>query len=136
MIRVATATDIDAVLELWDTAGPPSKSLPDTTAGVVALLERDPGALLVAVDDGVLVGTVIVTFDGWRCYLYRMAVAPSHRRRGIGRALVDAAEARVRSLGGIRADALTLKDDEAARAYWRSLGYEPDNRLVRWGKRL
>ncbi len=136
MIRVGTAADIDAVLALWDTAGPPSKSLPDTEAGVLALLARDPEALLVAEADGEVVGTVIVTFDGWRCYLYRMAVAVSHRRRGIGRALVDAAEARIRELGGVRADALTLKDDEAARAYWHSLGYEPDLRLVRWGKRL
>lgn len=136
MIRTATAADVDAVLALWGTAGPPSKSLPDTEAGVLALLDRDPGALLVAEEEGEVVGTVIVTFDGWRCYLYRMAVAVSHRRRGIGRALVDAAEARIRELGGVRADALTLKDDEAARAYWRTLGYEPDLRLVRWGKRL
>ena len=136
MIRIATAADIDAVLALWDRAGPPSKSLPDTPAGILALLDRDPGALLVAEVDGEVVGTVIVTFDGWRCYLYRMAVAVSHRRRGIGRALVDAAEVRIRELGGVRADALTLKDDEAARAYWHSLGYEPDLRLVRWGKRL
>ncbi|MDQ3757014.1 MAG: GNAT family N-acetyltransferase [Actinomycetota bacterium] len=136
MIRTATANDIDAVLALWDTSGPPSKSLPDTEAGVLALLDRDPGALLLAEDDGAVVGTVVVTFDGWRCYMYRMAVAHSHRRRGIGRALVAAAEARIRDLGGVRADALTLTDDEAARAFWHSVGYEPDNRLTRWGKLL
>ena len=136
MIRTATAADVDAVLALWDTAGPPSKSLPDTPTGVLALLARDPEALLVAEEEGKVIGTAIVTFDGWRCYIYRMAVAVSHRRRGIGRALVGAAEARIRELGGVRADALTLKDDEAARAYWHSLGYGPDLRLVRWGKLL
>jgi ribosomal protein S18 acetylase RimI-like enzyme len=136
VIRTATAADVEAVLALWDTSGPPSKSLPDTEAGVLALLDRDAGALLLAEVDGEVVGTVIVTFDGWRCYLYRMAVAHSHRRQGIGRALVAAAEARIRELGGVRADALTLKDDAAAQAYWRSLGYEPDMRLLRWNKRL
>jgi len=136
VIRTATAADVDAVLALWDTAGPPSKSLPDTPTGVLALLARDPEALLVAEEEGKVIGTAIVTFDGWRCYIYRMAVAVSHRRRGIGRALVGAAEARIRELGGVRADALTLKDDEAARAYWHSLGYGPDLRLVRWGKLL
>ena len=136
MIRTATAADIDAVLALWDTAGPPSKSLPDTPTGVLALLARDPEALLVAEEDGEIVGTAIVTFDGWRCYVYRMAVAHSHRRRGIGRALVEAAEARIRGLGGVRLDALILKQDEDAQAYWSSLGYEPDLRLERWGRRL
>lgn len=136
MIRTAVAEDIPAVLALWDTAGPPSKSLPDTPDGVLRLLERDPEALLVAEEDGEIVGTAIVTFDGWRCFVYRMAVATSHRRRGIGRALVTAAEERIRGLGGVRADILILKDDEQARAYWGRLGYVPDLRLERWNKKL
>ena len=136
MIRNATPADIDAVLALWDTAGPPSKSLADTDEGVRRLLGRDPDALLVCEEDGEIVGTAVVTFDGWRCFVYRMAVATTHRRRGIGGALVAAAEERIRGLGGVRADILILKDDEQARAFWGSLGYVPDLRLERWNKTL
>jgi ribosomal protein S18 acetylase RimI-like enzyme len=136
VIRNATAADIPAVLTLWDTAGPPSKSLADTEEGVGRLLRRDPDALLVYEEDGEIVGTAIVTFDGWRCFVYRMAVATSHRRRGIGRALVAAAEERIRGVGGVRADILILKDDKQARAFWGRLGYVPDLRLERWNKTL
>jgi ribosomal protein S18 acetylase RimI-like enzyme len=136
VIRTATDDDVDAVLALWDHAGPPSKSLPDTEDGILRLLARDPDALLVYEEGGEIVGTAIVTFDGWRCFVYRMAVATSHRRRGVGRALVTAAEERIRGLGGIRADILILKDDAQARSFWGSLGYEPDLRLERWNKRL
>lgn len=135
MIRRGTAADVDAVLRLWKEAGSPP-SVTDHEAGVRGLLERDPEALLVAEDDGEVVGTLIVAFDGWRSYLYRTAVAATHRRRGVGRALVAAAEERARRLGGPRMDALVLDDDPEAQAFWRCLGFVPDERLTRWGKRL
>ncbi|HEX5371017.1 MAG TPA: GNAT family N-acetyltransferase [Dehalococcoidia bacterium] len=37
--------------------------------------------------EGAVVGTFIVTFDGWRGNMYRLAVLPSLHRRGIARRL-------------------------------------------------
>ncbi|NEE56178.1 GNAT family N-acetyltransferase, partial [Streptomyces sp. SID8455] len=66
----------------------------DDGDGVARLVERDPDALILAERDGTLVGTVIAGFDGWRCHLYRLAVHPEQRRRGVGGALLAAAEER------------------------------------------
>jgi ribosomal protein S18 acetylase RimI-like enzyme len=135
-IRPATRDDIDAVLALWVRAATPP-SMYDDAAGVQRLLERDPDALLVAEDDdGALVGSVIAGFDGWRCHLYRMAVDPAARRRGVGRDLVDAAETRFRSLGGIRADGVVLEDNGDAHAFWSAAGYERNGGVARWERRL
>ncbi|MBS2539095.1 GNAT family N-acetyltransferase, partial [Catenulispora sp. NF23] len=102
------------------------------------LLARDPEALLLAVDPATaeLVGTVIAGWDGWRCHLYRLAVHPDRRRAGIGRLLVDTAEARFRAVGGARADAMVLDDNDLAHRAWRAGGYVPQAEWSRWVKAL
>ena len=69
-----------------------------------------------------IVCTVIAGWDGWRCHLYRLAVAPHRRREGIGRQLVAAAEERFGVLGGTRADAMVLDDNADAHAVWSAGG--------------
>jgi len=63
-------------------------------------------------------------------------VAPEHRGRGIARILVGAAEDRFRRLGGTRADALVLVDNELAIPAWRAYGYRPHPEWARWIKSL
>ncbi|MFG3122695.1 GNAT family N-acetyltransferase [Streptomyces sp. NPDC048201] len=134
-IRHATAGDIDAVLRFWGEAAE-GTSISDDHAGVARLIERDPQALLLAELDGALVGTVIAGFDGWRCSAYRLAVHPGHRRRGLARALLSAAEERFAALGGRRVDAMVLVRNESAHHAWRAAGYGPEERWRRWVKPL
>lgn len=135
-IRTARPSDVDAVLDFWRTAAE-GRSVSDDRAGVAGLVGRDPGALLLAeAPDGTLVGSVIAGWDGWRCHLYRLAVHPAHRRRGIAAALLEAAERRFEAAGGRRGDAMVLDRNETAHPAWRSAGYAPDPGWSRWTKRL
>ncbi|MFF1282612.1 GNAT family N-acetyltransferase [Streptomyces sp. NPDC058299] len=134
-IRAAAPDDLDSVLAFWRTAAE-GTSISDDRAGVERLLGRDAGALLVAEQDGELVGTVIAGFDGWRCHLYRLAVHPRWRRQGIGSALLAAAEERFVRLGGRRADAMVLVRNATAHHAWRAAGYGPEEQWRRWVKPL
>ncbi|MER6631659.1 GNAT family N-acetyltransferase [Streptomyces sp. NPDC000987] len=134
-VRAATAADLDTVLAFWKTAAE-GTSVSDDRDGVERLVARDRGALILAEQDGELVGTVIAGFDGWRCHLYRLAVHPGRRRRGIGSALLAAAEERFVRLGGRRGDAMVLTDNERAHHAWRAAGYAPEERWRRWVKPL
>ncbi|MFI5638724.1 GNAT family N-acetyltransferase [Streptomyces goshikiensis] len=131
----ASEADLAAVLAFWRTAAE-GTSISDDLAGVERLHGRDPDALLLARLDGELVGTVIAGFDGWRCHLYRLAVHPGHRRRGIGSALLAAAEERFAALGGRRADAMVLDRNEGAHGAWDAAGYHPEDHWTRWVKPL
>lgn len=134
-IRPAVPADIPDLLAFWAQAAE-GRSVTDDPDGVARLLARDPEALITAVRDGRLVGTVIAGWDGWRCHLYRLAVHPGHRRQGVATALLDAAEERFRALGGRRGDAMVLDRNALGRSAWQAAGYTPDAGWSRWTKPL
>ena len=134
-IRLATDGDLVAILGLWR-EGTSVVSHTDDPEGIRALLARDPEALLLAEEDGRLVGTLIAGWDGWRAWLYRLVVAPGDRRRGAATALVRHAEERLRSLGARRVAAGVVLDHENARAFWVEMGYAHDAETGRFIKML
>ncbi|MDI3388031.1 GNAT family N-acetyltransferase [Streptomyces sp. B-S-A8] len=135
-IRTAEPADATDVLAFWKEAAE-GTSVSDDEAGVSGLIARDPGALLLAeTGDGLLVGSVIAGYDGWRCSLYRLAVLPSHRRRGVATALLEAAEERFTALGGRRGDAMVLEANERAQRAWSAAGYRREDHWRRWVKPL
>ena len=83
---------------------------------------RDPEALhIVAFEDGRLVGTCRLLFDDDLARLGRMAVEPGLRGRGVGAAILDAAEAESRRAG---AERIRLHAQTAARALYERGGFE------------
>ncbi|MFH9726216.1 GNAT family N-acetyltransferase [Streptomyces sp. NPDC017254] len=134
-IRAATADEAEAVLAFWKESAH-GTSVSDDVHGVSRLIERDPEALVLALADGLIVGSVIAGWDGWRASLYRLAVLPSYRRRGISTALLRAAEERFTALGGRRADAMVLEGNETGQHLWAAAGYAREERWRRWVKPL
>jgi len=132
--RTATAADIPAVLALWEVAAENDARPADDAGMLRRLLERDPGALDLALLDGRLVGTLISGWDGWRAHLYRLAVHPDARRRGVGAALLARAEARLTALGASRIDAMVLDGNDLGQALWRAEGYRRQDEWSRWVK--
>src|ERR1700728_3386359 len=119
-LRTAMAGDIPGVLAFWATAAQPTST--DSGDALRGLLERDPGALIVAVAvavaDGRIVGSVIAGWDGWRGSVYRLAVAPDQRRQGLGMSLLRAAEDRLAGLEAHRLHAIVVGSETRAVAFW------------------
>jgi ribosomal protein S18 acetylase RimI-like enzyme len=134
-LRHATAADIAQVLAFWRFAAE-NTNRSDSARAVQELITRDPQALLIAIHNEQIVGSVIAGWDGWRCHLYRFAVHPARRHQGIGRLLLDAAEQRFVTLGGSRADAMVLNDNELGIKVWTAAGYMQETDCARWIKPL
>ena len=135
-VREGREPDVAAVLELWAGARSVAARTPDTRQGLERLLARDDGSLLVAELDGQIVGALIATWDGWRGNLYRLAVLPEHRRRGIARVLVEHGERRLVAMGAKRISALVGRDESVAERLWTAAGYERDELIVRFVKNV
>jgi ribosomal protein S18 acetylase RimI-like enzyme len=122
-IRAARAADVSAVLELWGRARSRHATATDHLGDVQRLVVQWPGSLRVAELESAIVGVLIAAWDGWRGNMYRLAVHPDHRRRGIATQLVEAGESHLRTLGARRVTALVAHDDATAAAFWTAAGY-------------
>lgn len=130
-IRLATSADAPAVLDLW-TRAEAVPSATDDAANVRRAAEH--GVLLVACDGECVIGSLIAAFDGWRGNMYRLAVDPAHRRRGVGRALVAEGERRLVALGCRRITALVVAAEDHATGFWSDADYDADARITRFVK--
>jgi ribosomal protein S18 acetylase RimI-like enzyme len=117
--------DYEEVVMLWESSSPGIQLSPsDTPQEIQKKLLRDPDLFLVAVRDGRIVGTVFGGFDGRRGIVYHLAVQQGEQRRGVGRSLMAEIENRLRSKGCRKYYLLVTKDNEAALAFYDSIGAE------------
>lgn len=123
VIREIRVADGDALRKLWKDAG--FRSVGDDDRGLARMARRNPGLLLVATEAGKLVGSALGGWDGRRGWIYHVATASSHRRRGIAKRLVEQVEAGLRDLGCPKINVLVRGESEDGRELWKALGYAP-----------
>jgi len=132
-VRPARADELAAVLRLWQESGVTPPSVTDSIEGLTRLMSEPGGILFVAIIDALIVGSVIGGWDGWRGNIYRLAVKPEYRRKGIARRLVAEISRALFAKGAERLSALVEHEHRWAINFWeslRDLGYEYDPRFA------
>ncbi|MCY1350531.1 Acetyltransferase YpeA [compost metagenome] len=118
LLRPATPADHPQLVALWARTPGIQLRRDDEYAPFVAYLERNPGLSLVLEDDGGIVGSLLVGHDGRRGYLQHLLVDQGFRGRGLARALLDEALARLARLGIGKSHVFVLRDEPQALAFW------------------
>ena len=133
-IRPYLPADEDAVVDLWGRCGlvVPANN---PRADIARKMAADPEKLLVAVDHGGVVGTVMAGYDGHRGWINYLAVDPPLRRRGIGTALMAAAEEALRRAGCPKINLQVRASNAAVIAFYERMGFATET-VVNMGKRL
>ncbi|WP_411341709.1 GNAT family acetyltransferase [Sphingopyxis sp. J-6] len=131
-IRAATPGDCDAVVAVWETCGL-TRPWNDPVADFRRALGHDAATVIVAEEDGRIVGTAMTGFDGHRGWIYYLGVAPDRQGRGMARQLLDAACDWLRQRGCPKVELMVREGNPAAGLY-EHLGWErqPVHVFARW----
>lgn len=127
--------EAEAVLRLWRQAEA-TVSITDAVDDIIRAANASMACLLIAEQDGKIVGSVIGGFDGWRGNVYRLAVHPKYRRQGIARTLVTELESRLVELGAKRITSLVENEHPWATSFWAALDYDYDPSMARYVRNL
>ena len=133
-IRPYEERDGGAVVALWRVCGL-VVSWNDPVKDIERKLRVQPDMFLVGSLGGELVATVMAGYEGHRGWINYLAVAPECREQGLGRRMMDAAEARLRALGCPKINLQIRKANPSAVGFYRAIGYVEDE-SVSMGKRL
>ena len=118
------AEDFPRMAALWKKSAGVRESLGDTPEGIAVYLARNPGMSLVAEVGGDIVATVLCGHDGRRGFIHHMAVAATHRRYGIGRAMVDRCLKALAEAGIPKCHLFVAVDNHTGKSFWKSLGWD------------
>lgn len=134
IIRPYCPDDEEAVVALWRAC---NLIVPwnDPHADIRRKLQAQPELFLVGTLDGQLVSTVMAGYEGHRGWINYLAVAPDRRRQGIGRRMMQAAEARLRALGCPKINLQVRSSNLGVIEFYRKIGFAVDD-VVSLGKRL
>ena len=133
-VRRFEARDEEGVVALWSHVFADDPPANEPRAVLRRKLERDPELVFVACDGTNVIGAVLGGYDGVRGWIYRLAVAPAARRRGVGRELVGAVERAVFALGCPKLNLQVRATNLAVVAFYEKLGYVLEERAS-FGKR-
>ncbi len=127
MISVAPLTihDYDDVMALWRESEGVGLSDADDRENILAYLDRNAGLSFLATDKrGAVIGAVLCGHDGRRGYVHHLAVHPAHRRKGIGRDLVEKCLATLKGAGMRKCHIFIFNENKSGIRFWEEIGWE------------
>lgn len=133
-IRSYEAADEAAVIALWHACGL-TRPWNDPKRDIERKLTTQPEMFFVVSDGDELVATAMVGYDGHRGWINYLAVAESHRRRGVGRMLMTEAERALTERGCPKLNLQVRSTNTEVLAFYERLGYGRDD-VVCFGRRL
>lgn len=94
------------------------------------LIAHPATAVLVAEDGGAVVGAAVASFDGWRAYIYHVAVAGAARHGGVARTLMDEAADHLFGAGASAIYVMVHEENTGGLALAAAAGYIPEGEIV------
>ncbi|HEY0756072.1 MAG TPA: GNAT family acetyltransferase [Ktedonobacteraceae bacterium] len=123
-LRTFTMGDYEQVVDLWRRTGirvGPS----DSREGIGRRLRRDEDLFLVAITrQEHVIGAVLGGFDGRRGWVNHLAVEPTLQEQGIGKALLERLEVRLRAQGCIKLNLLVAGDNTGVLGFYKKQGFQ------------
>lgn len=136
IIRPLGEEDLREMTRVWVSAGLPYRPKGrDSMEELKSQLKRGPDLFLGAFEGPKMIGVVIATDDGRKGWINRLAVLPTHRRKGVAKALVKSCEDALRKRGRGVISLHIEGRNEASERLFLGLGYEDASYIRYYVKR-
>ena len=135
-IRHMRKEDYRNSIALWKSLPGLGLSGADEETQIHRFLELNPSTCFVALEDDKLIGTVLGGSDGRRGYIYHLAIAPQHQRRGIGKNLVNCCLNAFRQSGLQKCHIFVVSDNLDGMKFWEHLNWVRRDDIVVMSKDL
>ena len=133
-MRSYQPADEAAVIALWHACGL-TRPWNNPQLDIERKLTVQPEMFYVVEDGGAIVATMMVGYEGHRGWINYLAVAESHRRRGLARRLMAEAERALIERGCPKINLQIRATNSAVVAFYASLDYAQDD-VISMGRRL
>ena len=135
-IHSLTIKEYDQLVQLWEKSGLPFKPRGrDSKQAIELQMKSNPDFFLGAFEGARLVGVVIVSCDGRKGWINRLAVDPNYRRHGIAKALIAEAEEVLRRHGVRVFSALIEGSNQSSKILFMRCGYVEHRNIIYFSKR-
>ncbi len=131
-IKPATLADCNAVIALWNKAGLlkpyhlPEEEFRSAVTGLTS-------AIFIAKENNAIIGTVLAGFEGHRGWIYRLAVDPDYRERGIGAQLMTHAERWIKTeFNPPHMMLLVREENSGVMDFYKKRGYAASKTTLLW----
>lgn len=135
-IRQLTESELRDMVELWKRARlsfrPKGR---DRISSLRLQLSRDPEMFVGAFADGKMIAAAIGSDDGRRAWINRLAVDPSHRRKGVALAMIEHFERVFRRRGRRLFCAHIEADNRPSMRLFEKAGYRRQTHIIYYAKR-
>jgi len=133
-VSAATIGDTEAVIALWQNCEL-TRPWNNPEADFAKAIENPTSDILLLTECETLIATIMVGYDGHRGWVYYLAVHPDHRRKGLGKRMMEAAEAWLRERGAPKIQLMVRSANADVIAFYEALGLERQD-VVTLGRRL
>ena len=127
--RVMNAGEQETVVELWRACGL-TRPHNDPYRDIEKARSKPNSEILVGLDNGKIIASVMVGHDGHRGVVYYVSADPAVQGKGIGKSIMSVAENWLLDQGIWKLNLMIRPDNVAVRSFYQKLGYEVEERTV------
>lgn len=121
-LRNYKESDFDQLLELFKITKVYYEPL-DKRVIINAKIKHDPKSIAVVEEGDKIIGCVFIIYDPWNAFVYRLAVHPDHRGKGLANKLMDEAEKRLKERGMLRPILFVEEDNAEVLEFYKKRGW-------------
>lgn len=129
--------EIEELYELWNLSKLPYKPQGrDSVEGFSKRINNSDTAIFGIHDNGILIASMVLSADGQKGWINRIAIHPEYRRKGIAQYLIDFAENYFKEKGIGLFAALIEEDNHPSRSLFTKADYVEHRDIIYYSKRI